>query len=106
MLRPARREDSATSAHARRPWPLGSSERGRSVTGDPPPATASAPRALSCAGLPSVTRQELSELREVPVLRDEDGSPTGEAVLRPLSNDAPARGYRLHVAPTAALLAR
>src|SRR5688572_12109869 len=57
-------------------------------------------------GLRSVTRQELSELREGHVLRDETRTATGEAVLRPLSNDAPARGYRLDVAPAAALLAR
>ena len=55
--------------------------------------------------LPNVTRQELSELREGHVLRDETRTATGEAVIRPLSNDAPARVYRLDVAPTA-LLAR
>jgi hypothetical protein len=57
-------------------------------------------------GLLSVTRQELSELRKGHVLRDETRTAAGEAVLRPLSDDAPTRGYRLDVAPAAALLAR
>jgi hypothetical protein len=56
-------------------------------------------------GLPSVTREELSELREGHVLRDETRTATGEAVRRLLSNDAPAGGYRLDLAPAAALLA-
>jgi hypothetical protein len=56
--------------------------------------------------LPSVTRQELSELREGHVLRDETPAATGKAFLRPVANDAPAAGYRLDVAPAAALLAR
>ena len=56
--------------------------------------------------LPGVTRQELSELREGHVLRDEPPTATGKAFLRPVANDAPAPGYRLDVAPAAALLAR
>ena len=56
--------------------------------------------------LPSVTRQERLELREGHVLRDETPSATGMAFLSPVANDAPAPGYRLDVAPAAALLAR
>jgi hypothetical protein len=43
--------------------------------------------------LPSVTRQELSELREGHVLRDETPTATGMAFLRSVTNDAAAPGY-------------
>jgi len=56
--------------------------------------------------LPNVTRQELSELREGHVLRDQTHAAAGQAFLRPVGDDAPAPGYRLDVAPAAALLAR
>jgi hypothetical protein len=81
-------------------------QRGSSVLVTPRMTELLERNAVAGAGLPSVTRQELSELGEGHVLRDETSTATGEAVLRPLSNDVPARGYRLDVAPTAALLAR
>jgi hypothetical protein len=55
--------------------------------------------------LPSVTCQELLELGEGHVLRDETPTATGEAFLCPVADDAPTPGYRLDVAPAAALLA-
>ena len=56
--------------------------------------------------LPKMTCQELSELREGHVLRDETLTATGKAFRRRVGNDAAARGYRFDVAPAAALLAR
>jgi integrase len=56
--------------------------------------------------LREVTGQEFSELREGHVLRDETLTATGEAFRRSVANDVAALGYRLEVAPAAALLAR
>ena len=56
--------------------------------------------------LPNATRQELSELREGHVLRDETFTAAGEAFRRPVPDDAPAPAYGLDVAAAAALLAR
>jgi hypothetical protein len=67
------------------------------------PMTAGVPGAK---WLLKVACHQLSELREGHVLGDEAPTATGKAFLGSVASDAPARGYRLDVAPAAALLAR